>query len=174
MTVRATTLAVAAATALALSACGTASDGDAGSSAAGPSTSAASDASQGVASEAADGSGDEDAGGSDGGSDATSPGSYLTLAEYEADPAAHAGTAVVYFFHADWCPSCRATEASVAEAGVPDGLTLVKVDFDTATDLRQEYGVTTQHTFVQVDGSGKALGTWTGSGTGEEILAETV
>ncbi len=57
---------------------------------------------------------------------------------------------------------------------MPDGLTVVKVDYDTETDLRQQYGVTQQHTFVQVDESGAELAKWTGSADGAAILAGTV
>ena len=32
-----------------------------------------------------------------------------------------------------------------------------KVDYDTALDLRQRYGVTTQHTFVVIDGNGEKI-----------------
>lgn len=112
--------------------------------------------------------------GSSASGDAVAAGAYVSLADYEADPTAHAGTTVVYFFHAEWCPSCRATESALAESGVPDGLTVVKVDFDSATELRQRYGVTQQHTFVQVDDGGAEVATWTGSADGAAILAETV
>lgn len=101
-------------------------------------------------------------------------GAYLSRAEYTEQAASRAGTKVVYFFHAPWCPSCRATEDAVARDGIPAGLTLVKVDFDTENDLRKKYGVTTQHTFVQVDASGAELAKWTGSKGGAEILAKTV
>lgn len=103
----------------------------------------------------------------------TAPGSYVTLADYETDPAAHAGTKVVYFFHASWCPSCRATDAAIGESGIPDGLTVVKVDYDDATELRQRYGITQQHTFVQVDANGAEVATWTGSEDGAAILDST-
>lgn len=100
---------------------------------------------------------------------------YVEYADYAADPGAYDADdgAVVLFFHADWCPDCRATDESLTSAGVPDGLTVVKVDYDEMTDLRQEYGVRQQHTFVQVDGEGEEVATWTGSTSGEEILAET-
>ncbi|HSO64155.1 MAG TPA: thioredoxin family protein [Ornithinibacter sp.] len=101
-------------------------------------------------------------------------GAYLSRAEFAEQAAARAGTKVVYFFHASWCPSCRATEEAIARDGVPAGLTVVKVDYDDETDLRRQYGVTTQHTFVQVDPSGGELAKWTGSGGGAEILAKTV
>ena len=58
--------------------------------------------------------------------------------------------------------------------GVPAGLTVVKVDFDSATDLRRKHGVTQQHTFVQVGPDGEQLEKWTGSRSGAEIKAKTV
>ncbi len=113
------------------------------------------------------------------GSSATPPadaaaGAYLSTADYTEQAASRAGTKVVYFFHATWCPTCRATEEAIARDGIPAGLTLVKVDFDSENDLRKKYGVTTQHTFVQVDASGAELAKWTGSIGGAEILAKTV
>ncbi len=101
-------------------------------------------------------------------------GAYLSRAEYTEVMASREGTKVVYFFHAPWCPTCRATERAIARDGIPAGLTLVKVDFDSEGDLRKQYGVTTQHTFVQVDASGAELAKWTGSEGGAEILAKTV
>ena len=102
------------------------------------------------------------------------PGAYLTLAEYEGRKSEREGTKVVYFFHASWCPTCRAAEKAILRDGIPAGLTVVKVDYDGDTDLRRRYGVTTQHTFVQVDRAGAPLTKWTGSRGGSEILAETV
>jgi thiol-disulfide isomerase/thioredoxin len=86
----------------------------------------------------------------------------VSYADWNADRARYAGTDVVLFFHASWCPKCRDTEAS-AKSGMPAGLTLVKIDYDDATSLRQQYGVTLQHTFVQVDGSAKAIKKWVGT-----------
>ena len=106
--------------------------------------------------------------------DAMAAGAYLTLDEYQNQMADRAGTTVVYFFHADWCPSCRATEDSLTTAGVPDGLTVVKIDYDTATDLKREYGITQQHTFVQVDEDSAQLAKWTGSVTGDDIKAQAI
>ena len=106
--------------------------------------------------------------------DAMVAGAYLTAAEYENQMAEREGTAVVYFFHAPWCPDCRATEEAIEADGVPAGLTVVKVDFDSATDLRRKHGVTQQHTFVQVGPDGEQLAKWTGSRSGAEIKAKTV
>ena len=101
-------------------------------------------------------------------------GAYLTKAEYQSQMAERAGTKVVYFFPASWCPTCRATEKAIDEDGIPAGLTVVKVDFDSETDLRKTYGITQQHTFVQVDEDGEELAKWTGSISGADIKAKTV
>jgi thiol-disulfide isomerase/thioredoxin len=102
---------------------------------------------------------------------AEGPGTYITLAEYAGNEAMYGD--VVLFFHADWCPTCQGTEKDLTEnaAAIPAGLTIVKVDYDTETDLRQKYGVTTQHTFVHVDETGTELAKWNGSMTGADIAA---
>jgi thiol-disulfide isomerase/thioredoxin len=100
------------------------------------------------------------------------PGAYLSLSDYSAMTAARAGTSLVYFFHAPWCPDCRATEESLRSEGVPAGLTVVKVDFESATELRQRFGVTQQHTFVEVDAAGEATARWTGSRSGTDIATK--
>ena len=65
---------------------------------------------------------------------------------------------VLLFFHADWCPICRAIDAQVsAGALIPAGVHILKVDYDNEIALRQKYGVTVQHTFVQVDAKGTAM-----------------
>lgn len=61
------------------------------------------------------------------------------------------------FFHASWCPQCRALDEDLRASGAPDGLTVFKVDYDSRTDLRQKYGVTLQTTVVFVDDAGEAI-----------------
>lgn len=63
----------------------------------------------------------------------------------------------VLFFHASWCPKCRALDEDITANTVPDGMTIFKVDFDTELDLRQTYGVTLQTTIVYVDDDGDVL-----------------
>lgn len=58
------------------------------------------------------------------------------------------------FFHASWCPQCRALDEALRAEGSPDGLTVFKVDYDSRTDLRQQYEVTLQTTIVFVDDDG--------------------
>lgn len=69
------------------------------------------------------------------------------------------GTNVI-FFHAPWCPSCKAIDAELTANGVklPEGFQVLKADFDTSTALKQKYGVTGQSTFVNVDKDGNKIG----------------
>jgi thiol-disulfide isomerase/thioredoxin len=101
-------------------------------------------------------------------------GAWVDQAAYEADAATfHGAGDVVLFFNASWCPTCKATVQSLDADGVPPGLTVVSVDYDAATDLRRQYGVTVQHTFVQVDEQGNPLAKFTGAPSGEAIASQT-
>lgn len=101
-------------------------------------------------------------------------GARISYAEYEQDPAKYSDSDVVLHFSAPWCPTCVATNESLEQDGVPAGLTVVTVDYDSSQDLKQRYGVTTQHTFVQIDESGQEKAKFTGSITGEEIQSNLV
>ena len=76
----------------------------------------------------------------------------------------------VLFFYANWCPTCKpANESFTANVSqLPSDLTLIRVNFnDTDTDqaekdLAKKYGVTYQHTFVQIDAQGNAVAKWNG------------
>lgn len=105
--------------------------------------------------------------------DEMAKGRYISYEDYSKDMAMAAkGASVVLFFHAPWCPDCKATDASLTADGVPDGLTVVKVDYDSMTELKQKYGITQQHTFVAVDAEGMKQKIWTGTTTGEQIKAK--
>ncbi len=67
--------------------------------------------------------------------------------------ASTAGTKIL-FFHAPWCPQCRALEADIKANAIPSGVTIIKTDYDTNQDLRKKYGVTIQTTLVRVDDAG--------------------
>ncbi|HSO03503.1 MAG TPA: thioredoxin family protein, partial [Candidatus Limnocylindrales bacterium] len=86
----------------------------------------------------------------------------------------HESGDVVLFFNASWCPTCQSTVKSLDADGVPAGLTVVSVDYDAATELKKQYGITVQHTFVQVDEAGTELAKFTGSTSGEDIAEQTV
>ncbi len=74
---------------------------------------------------------------------------------------------VVLFFKASWCPTCRALDADIKAnmSAIPGGVTILEVDYDKSGDLKQKYGVTMQHTLVQVDASGNQIMKWSGGNT---------
>ena len=80
---------------------------------------------------------------------------------------------VLLFFHAAWCPICRGIESEIKAdmSTIPDGVHILKVDYDTAIALRQKYGVTVQHTFVQVDVSGNALQKFSDASNLSQVLS---
>lgn len=79
---------------------------------------------------------------------------------------------VVLFFRASWCPTCKTVDTDIKGhlAAIPSNLTILDVDYDTMTELKKKYGVTYQHTFVQVDASGKMLAKWSGSLTLTDLV----
>ena len=98
-------------------------------------------------------------------------GSYLTLADYEANKDAFASTKVVLFFSAVWCSTCKRARDNIEAdlTAIPADLTIVVADFDTAIELRRTYGVGVQHTFVYIDNQGNEIKKWSGSVTTDEI-----
>lgn len=104
------------------------------------------------------------------------PGSYLTFKDYEASKERFADADVVLFFNANWCSTCKIARDNIESnlESIPSNLAIVVVDFDNETDLRKKYGVTIQHTFVQIDKDGNLLAKWAGSTTAEEIAEKTV
>ncbi len=94
---------------------------------------------------------------------------------YSAEKIAKAATGdVVLFFRASWCPTCRAVDADIRAnlKNIPSDLTILDVDYDNSTSLKQKYGVTYQHTFVQVDAQGTLIKKWSGSPTLSALVAE--
>ncbi len=72
---------------------------------------------------------------------------------------------VVYLeFHADWCPTCRAYEPRLlqafetmaADAKYKDVVGF-KVNYDTQTDLEQQFGIVGQHTHIIIGKDGKVV-----------------
>ncbi|MDQ5894680.1 MAG: hypothetical protein QG596_941 [Actinomycetota bacterium] len=90
----------------------------------------------------------------DNASGASQPGEYV---EYSPELVASTPGEKLLFFHADWCSQCQALEDDIETSGVPDGVTIFKVDYDSNQDLRQEYGVTIQTTVVKVDDNGEMI-----------------
>ncbi len=98
-------------------------------------------------------------------------GTYLTLAEYDANPGNYSDSKKVYFFHATWCSVCQGIDKEIKAdiSRIPSGVTLIKTDFDSATNLRKKYGVTLQYTFVQVDNNGNEVAQWSATNLNKVI-----
>ena len=81
---------------------------------------------------------------------------------------------VVLFFRASWCPTCKAVDADIKAhlKEIPASLTILDVNYDNSTDLKKKYGVTYQHTFVQVDAQGNLIKKWSGSPTLASLVSE--
>lgn len=94
---------------------------------------------------------------------------------YSTEKIAMAATGdVVLFFHASWCPSCRMLSGNITKnlASIPDGVTILKTDYDKETELKKKYGVTSQHTLVQVDKDGTMIKKWSGGSKLENLLSQ--
>ncbi len=81
---------------------------------------------------------------------------------------------VVLFFHASWCPSCRALNSDIEKnaGSIPSGVSILKLDYDKETELKKKYGVTYQHTLVQVDKDGNMIKKWSGSPKLNSLLSQ--
>jgi thioredoxin 1 len=85
----------------------------------------------------------------------------------------------VLFFYASWCPTCIPANADFTKnvSQLPSDVTVIRVNYnDGDTDaeekaLAAKYGVTYQHTYVQIDAEGNEVTKWNGGST-EELLAK--
>ncbi len=90
----------------------------------------------------------------------------------DARAVAEKGPAVL-FFSADWCPTCRAANQDI-DVRLDDlgDITVIVVNYDMERELKRTYGITSQHTFVQIDPEGEAIALWNGGGV-DQILKKT-
>lgn len=85
----------------------------------------------------------------------------------------------VLYFYANWCPTCIPAGADFEKnvSMLPIDVTVIRVNYnDEGTDkdekaLATKYGITYQHTFVQIDTEGNIVTKWNGGAT-KELLAK--
>lgn len=75
---------------------------------------------------------------------------------------------IVLDFHADWCPVCVANEPVLNEAvsklSADSNVVVFKVNYDESTDLKKQFGITYQSTFVMiVDGDTNNFSKYSGA-----------
>lgn len=89
---------------------------------------------------------------------------YQPYSKAAFDQAKADGKVIFLEFHASWCATCRAQEPHIqaafqtmAQDPKYSDVVGFKVDYDTETDLKREYGITYQHSHVILgkDGSVK-------------------
>lgn len=79
---------------------------------------------------------------------------YTIYNSTEVSDALAANKNVILFFHAPWCPTCKAADTNFMKETAPVNTVIFKTDYDSNTQLRQKYGVTFQHTFVSLNADG--------------------
>ena len=85
----------------------------------------------------------------------------------------------VLYFYASWCPTCKPadTDLKANMNKIPNDVTVIRVNYnDPETDqeekeLAKKYGITYQHTFVQIDSQGNEVTKWNGGKT-DELIAK--
>jgi hypothetical protein len=98
-----------------------------------------------------------------------SKGRYVTYSDGVVREGTYTDT--ILFFHASWCPECRAFEQAIESGAIPDGVQILKVDYDNSDSLKSAYSVTLQSTFVKVNANGEKLSSWVGYGKDKSINA---
>jgi thiol-disulfide isomerase/thioredoxin len=98
------------------------------------------------------------------------PTGYIAYDAAKVSEALKAGQKVVLFFHATWCPSCKALDKAITADTVPADTLIVKVDYDTSEALKKEYRVASQHTTVMLSADGSEKSKKLGARSLAEVL----
>ncbi len=83
----------------------------------------------------------------------------------------------VLYFYATWCPSCKAAneDFTANPNKIPEDVVVMRTNYNDPNtdaeekDLAKKYGITYQHTFVQIDAQGNQITKWNGGDTDELV-----
>jgi thioredoxin 1 len=100
---------------------------------------------------------------------------YIAYSQAEFDRARVANKAVLLYFWAVWCPICKVEEPMIKNTVETSGLDLAgfRVNFDTASELKQQFNVPYQHTTIILDTKGNESARFTGP-TSQPMLLEAL
>ena len=89
---------------------------------------------------------------------------YVPYSENAFAAAQEKEVTLLFFAATKWCQSCSELEKEIMQriAEIPEGVTILKVDYDNDRALTSKYGVTSQHTLVALDSEGTELYRWLG------------
>lgn len=84
----------------------------------------------------------------------------------------------ILYFYATWCPTCKIAQEdlSAREDKIPENVIVMRVNYNDPDtdqeekDLAKQYGISYQHTFVQVDSVGNEITKWNGGGIAELLV----
>ena len=78
---------------------------------------------------------------------------YKEFSQTTFESALGSGQRVVLFFHAGRCPSCVALEKDIVTnpSRIPGDTAILKIDYDTAKDLKAKYNITEQNTIIVIN-----------------------
>lgn len=97
---------------------------------------------------------------------------YIDYSEEQFQSALDEWKDVALFFHATWCGTCAALNADIVANAkeITEETTVFKVDYDSSTELKKKYGITSQHTIVVVDAEWNKINSYQGTPTLDELL----
>lgn len=105
------------------------------------------------------------------GSDATTNTQAGRYGRYSPEKVREQYETTILFFHASWCTECRAFQQAFTSQEIPSGTQILEVNYDTETELRKQYGITLQSSFVKVNQAGEQLSKWVGYGKEKSVGA---
>lgn len=88
---------------------------------------------------------------------------YFTYSSESLAYAKKQGKTVLYFW-APWCTSCASLDSELQNQDkvIPEDVTVLRLEYGKNIQLERKYGVTTQHTFVQVNDKDEKITLWVG------------
>lgn len=71
---------------------------------------------------------------------------------------------VILYFYAPWCATCSSFDQELLSSSnqLPEDVIVFQIPYDTATQLKNQYKVTYQHTLILLNAKGETQEMWIG------------